>query len=98
MPRHVASLALLGLLIGGAPPGAVQGTAARGHAPVCRVASHDRLILQGGRDVCAPTLNRNGRPTAAGFMPTECPRSIDIYTIDAFGVADRCLSRAPKEK
>ncbi|WP_086617454.1 hypothetical protein [Erythrobacter tepidarius] len=68
-----------------------------GVAPVCMVASHDRLVLRSGRDICAPTLNRSGRPAAAGFLPTACPRSTEIYTIDAAGIADRCLNPVSKE-
>lgn len=67
-------------------------------APVCAVASHERLLLRTGRDICAPTLNRSGRPTAAGFLPTACPLPSQIYTIDAAGLADRCLNPSHKEK
>lgn len=62
------------------------------------MASHDRLLLRSGRDICAPTLNRSGKPAAAGFLPTECPRLTEIYTIDAVGLADRCLNPTRKEK
>lgn len=99
MPRRAACLMLAGVLLAAPLPlAAAPDKAAPGHAPVCRVASHDRLLVRSGRDICAPTLNRNGKPAAAGFLPTECPRSADIYTIDVAGIADRCLNPARKEK
>ncbi|MEO9132832.1 MAG: hypothetical protein ABI240_16730 [Sphingomonas sp.] len=60
-------------------------------APVCEVASHDRLIIRVERDVCAPTLNRSGRPIAMGFLPTRCRDATRTYHIDAAGSADRCV-------
>ncbi len=99
MRRHAVRLVLASLLLAAPPPlAAAPEKAAPGHAPVCRVASHDRLLVRSGRDICAPTLNRNGKPAAAGFLPTECPRSSETYTIDAAGTADRCLVPARKEK
>lgn len=62
----------------------------RSVAPVCAVASHERLLLRSGRDICAPTLSRSGRPTATGFLPTACPAPSQTYVIDAAGKADRC--------
>lgn len=63
---------------------------ARDQPPQCATASHERLLLRDGRDVCAPTLSASGRPTAAGFMPTQCPAVGQSYRIDAAGKADRC--------
>lgn len=91
-------LALGGMLAAPASLAAAPNPPARGVAPVCAVASHERLMLRTGRDICAPTLNRSGRPTAAGFLPTACPLSSQIYTIDAAGPADRCLNPPHKEK
>ena len=64
---------------------------AASEAPVCVTASHERLLLRAGRDICGPTLSPSGRPTAAGFLPTACPQSGQVYRIDAIGLADRCL-------
>jgi len=64
--------------------------------PVCAVASHDRLIVRAERDVCGPTLNRNGRPIAMGFMPTRCGEATRDYRVDATGNADRCVAAATK--
>ena len=61
-------------------------------APICVRASHDRLIVRRGRDVCGASLNRSGRPAAAGYLPTACPHDDDTYRIDAAGLADRCTS------
>lgn len=99
MPRHAVYMMLAGTLMAAPPPlAAAPEKATPGHAPVCRTASHDRLLVRSGRDICAPTLNRSGKPAAAGFLPTECPRSSEIYTIDAAGPADRCHIAARKEK
>ncbi len=99
MPRHAVCMMLASLLmVAPAARAAVPDRPAPGVAPVCMVASHDRLLVRSGRDICAPTLNRNGKPAAAGFLPTECPRSSETYTIDAAGIADRCLNPARKEK
>lgn len=66
--------------------------AADGRAPpVCDMASHDRLIVRAERDVCAPSLNRHGRPIAMGFLPTRCGDEARTYRIDAAGAADRCV-------
>lgn len=100
MPRRAAALALAAAVI--AAPAALatppEKPATGGTAPVCPVASHERLLLRSGRDICAPTLNRSGRPAAAGFLPTECPQPATVYAIDAVGIADRCLIPARKEK
>lgn len=60
--------------------------------PVCSYASHERLLIRTGRDVCAASLNRAGKPTAAGFMPTACGSEAATYRIDSAGKADKCLS------
>lgn len=65
--------------------------------PVCATASHERLLLRVGRDICGPTLSASGRPTAAGFLPTECPQAAQTYRIDALGTADRCIGPTPPE-
>lgn len=69
-----------------------------GEPPRCSTASHERLVLRKGRDICAPTLSRSGRPTAAGFMPTECALPQQTYQIDAVGLADRCHPPQKTEK
>ncbi len=66
--------------------------------PRCLTASHERLLLRKGRDICAPTLSRSGRPTAAGFMPTDCALPHQTYQIDAVGLADRCHPPHKTEK
>ena len=68
-------------------------------APICRRASHDRLVIRTGRDACGATLNEQGQHLAMGFLPTACPRPGDRYLIDADGRNDRCLRIAtPKER
>lgn len=64
---------------------------AAGAAPICTAPSHDRLVVQGGRDVCAAAFDARGNPRAAGFMPTACPRPGQTYRIDARGDADLCI-------
>lgn len=64
-------------------------------APVCTVASHDRLVPQIGRDVCGSSLNAKGQPRAPGFLPTACPRPHQTYRIDARGNADLCTEPQP---
>lgn len=64
--------------------------------PLCAVASHDRLIVRAERDVCAPTLNRIGRPIAMGLMPTRCGDATREYRVDAAGNADRCVAAATR--
>lgn len=59
-------------------------------APSCTQPSHDRLIVQPGRDVCAAALTPDGRPRAAGFLPTSCARPTDSYAVDAQGRRDLC--------
>lgn len=61
--------------------------------PVCQRASHERLLVREGRDVCGASLNRTGQPMAMGYLPTTCPRESDTYRIDAAGRADRCVRR-----
>lgn len=61
--------------------------------PVCQRASHERLLVREGRDVCGASLNRAGQPMAMGYLPTTCPRESDTYRIDAAGRADRCIRR-----
>jgi hypothetical protein len=63
-------------------------------APVCTAPSHDRLIVQPGRDVCAASLDARGQPRAAGFLPTACPRADQGYRIDARGPTDLCIGGA----
>jgi hypothetical protein len=63
--------------------------------PVCTAPSHDRLVVQGGRDVCAAPLDAQGKPRAAGFMPSSCPRQGQTYRIDARGDADLCIESKP---
>ncbi|MCP5396015.1 MAG: hypothetical protein H6918_04665 [Sphingomonadaceae bacterium] len=65
--------------------------------PICRRASHDRLIIRRGRDVCGATLNAQGQRLAMGFLPTSCPRPDERYLVDAEGQKDRCL-RTPSSK
>jgi len=64
-------------------------------APICTAPSHDRLVVQGGRDVCAAPLDARGQPRAAGFMPSSCPRQGQAYRIDARGDADLCFDSNP---
>lgn len=59
--------------------------------PSCASASHDRLVVQPGRDVCAAPLNSRGEPRAPGFLPTSCPRAGQDYRVDARGQTDLCL-------
>lgn len=66
--------------------------------PYCATASHERLLVRAGRDICAPTLSRSGRPTAAGFMPTGCRAATQTYQIDAAGLSDRCHPPLKTEK
>jgi hypothetical protein len=63
--------------------------------PACMAPSHDRLLVQSGRDVCAAALDARGQPRAAGFMPTVCPRPGQTYRIDAHGDADLCIETKP---
>lgn len=63
-------------------------------APVCTAPSHDRLVVQPGRDVCAASLDARGQPRAAGFLPTACPSTDQRYRIDARGAADLCVGSA----
>lgn len=63
--------------------------------PVCTVPSHDRLVVQPGRDVCAASLNARGEPRAPGFLPTACPAARQTYRIDARGRADLCTDPQP---
>jgi hypothetical protein len=64
-------------------------------APVCAAPSHDRLVVQPGRDVCAASLNAKGEPRAAGFLPTGCPLPRQTYRVDARGEADLCTDPKP---
>lgn len=96
---RILCLALLpaALLAMPLPLAAAPTKPAPGAAPVCTVASHERLLLRTGRDICGPTLGRSGKPTAAGFLPTACPLAAQVYTIDAAGIADRCITPPRKE-
>jgi hypothetical protein len=94
-PPRLRAAALLALPL---PLAAAPSRPAPGAAPICPHASHERLLPRTGRDVCGATLGQSGRPTAAGFMPTTCPSPGQIYTIDADGIADRCVTPPRKEK
>ena len=63
--------------------------------PVCTTASHDRLIVQPGRDVCGASLNQRGEPRASGFLPTACADDRLRYRIDARGNVDLCIASRP---
>jgi hypothetical protein len=60
--------------------------------PVCASASHDRLVVQPGRDVCGASLNQRGEPRASGFLPTACADDRQRYRVDARGNADLCVA------
>ena len=94
LPAHrLAILTGLFILALSAPPAmAAPRKAPASVPPACATPSHERLLLRPGRDICAPTLSPSGRPTAAGFLPTECPLPTQTYRIDAFGLADRCIA------
>lgn len=98
--RRGPCLMLVSILAAGAalPLAAAPSRPGPGAAPVCPHASHERLLPRTGRDVCGATLGQSGRPTAAGFMPTTCPSPGQIYTIDADGIADHCVTPPRKEK
>ncbi|WP_374280371.1 hypothetical protein [Novosphingobium sp.] len=105
MPRGMLALPVLALapvlVLAVSPPWMAARAASRKVAssvpPVCPTASHERLLQRAGRDICGPTLSPSGRPTAAGFLPTECPQAAQTYRIDAFGTADRCIGPIPPE-
>jgi hypothetical protein len=61
-------------------------------APTCGDASHARLVIQPGRDVCAPTLLPTG-PVSVGFLPTACPAKLPLLRIDALRAADLCAEK-----
>lgn len=65
--------------------------------PVCRNPSHDRLIVQAGRDVCGPAVAPSGAPRAPGLLPTECPGPQHTYRIDVRGRADMCVKTVKTE-
>lgn len=100
MSRPIARIWLLGGLLSSwaAVPASAQLSRPTLEPPRCAAASHERLVLRKGRDICAPTLSRSGRPTAAGFMPTECALPDQRYQIDAVGLADRCHPLPKTEK
>lgn len=77
-------------------PAAANGSQ-RDDWPRCVAASHDRLVIRKGRDVCAGSLGSGGRPVAAGYVPTSCAAGREIYRIDFKGLADRCLRSAEKQ-
>lgn len=60
-------------------------------APVCTQPSHDRLIIQPGRDVCAASLDSRGMPRAPGYLPTMCADPRAAYRVDAARHADACV-------
>lgn len=99
--RHLAVLLAAVLLPLPATAADAPSPPDRSIAPVCLVGSHERLLLRRGRDICAPTLSRSGRPTATGYLPTACPAPSQTYVIDAAGIADRCTMSphtAPKRE
>lgn len=61
--------------------------------PVCIHASHDRLTVRRGRDVCSPSRDAEGREQAVGLMPTACPDDTDRMHIDARQQVDVCKRR-----
>lgn len=60
-------------------------------APTCSEPSHDRLIVQPGRDVCGAELTVRGMPRAAGFLPTACADPRAVYRVDGARDADVCI-------
>ena len=70
------------------PPGAPAGS----ESPVCAEASHDRLLVQPARDVCAAALSSTGAPRVPGFLPTRCRLQQSTLRLDAIGARDLCLS------
>lgn len=91
-PSVAAAALLLAVVPAAALPGSRVGPGnGRSQPPQCTSASHERLLLRDGRDVCAPTLSSSGRPTAVGFMATQCPSVGQVYRIDTVGKADRCI-------
>ncbi|WP_170233862.1 hypothetical protein [Novosphingobium sediminis] len=60
-------------------------------APVCPEPSHDRLIVQPGRDVCGAALDSRGQLRAPGYLPTTCADPRAIYRIDGARNADVCV-------
>ncbi len=85
------------IMAAGAPPARAAPAAEPAVPPVCERASHERLLVREGRDVCGASLNRAGQPMAMGYLPTACPRESDTYRIDAAGRADRCVRRPAAE-
>lgn len=59
--------------------------------PQCVQASHDRLMIREGRDVCAPSLDDKGKARAVGFLPTGCAGPQDRMILDARDMEDVCL-------
>jgi hypothetical protein len=59
--------------------------------PICTEASHDRLIVQAGRDVCGAVLSAKGPPRAGGYLPTVCSDPGAVYRVDAARMADLCV-------
>ncbi len=59
--------------------------------PVCAQPSHDRLIVQPGRDVCGAALDGRGLPRVPGFLPTACADPRAAYRIDGARQADVCV-------
>jgi hypothetical protein len=83
-------LFLLAALLTQIPARADAPAASR--TPACNDASHARLIVQNGRDVCAPTLLPTG-PVSVGFLPTTCPAVLPVLQIDALRSADICAEK-----
>jgi hypothetical protein len=92
-----AILAALWALPALAEPGGVTVDNSRSkdtEPPLCSSASHDRLLIRKGRDVCGGTLDSKGRPAARGYLPTICPDQQMTYRTDYIGLSDRCLRPA----
>jgi hypothetical protein len=70
------------------PPVASGGS----EPPVCVEASHDRLLVQPSRDVCAPALTSTGAPRAPGFLPTRCRLPQSTLRLDVIGNRDLCIT------
>ena len=92
-PDPAGGLIIAMIVAAGAPPAIAAPAADPSVPPVCQRASHERLLVREGRDVCGASLNRSGQPMAMGYLPTTCPRESDTYRIDAAGRADRCVRR-----
>lgn len=97
LPRRIATIlfaiSFVGLTLHADAASEAQPTPEpmTGTAPICPYASHDRLFVRPGRDVCGATLNAEGKPTTRGYLPTRCAVTGNVYRIDAVAMEDRCL-------